>query len=196
MKRTASISLTLSIVAFAMLLLVACSPKSPSEKVAEARGHYTAKLNGFYPKEETAPQGAVEGEAVTQGQEKGAQKAPQAGAKEAEKGSPAAAATSTEETGDASADKTLVLDILVSNDSFNTMPGITLDISMVDPSGKEIEHRRLWVNTSKVTVGSPVQVSYELKGVPYQKGDGINVEVRKPIPAAERSEYREFSDAG
>ncbi len=196
MKRSAMISLTLSVVALAMLALVACTPKSPAERVAALRDHYTAKLNGFVVKEEPAPQGAVEGGAVTQGQEEGAGEATKAPAKSAEKAPAATAPAGTEASAsDSSVNKNLMLDILVSNDSFKSMPGITLDISMVDASGKEIEHRRLWVDTSKVVVGSPVQISDVLKGVPYKQGDGINVEVRKPIPAAERSEYREFSDA-
>lgn len=195
MKRSISIALTLSFFA-TLVLLVACAPKSPAEKVASMREHYTAKLNGFVVKEKPAPQGAVEGNAVSQGEKSGAEKAPESAQKEAEKTTAASSAgEGTGATAENGQTKNLMLDILVSNDSFKSLPGITLDISMVDKSGKEIEHRRLWVNTSKVVLGSPVQVSDVLKNVPYQQGYGINVEVRKPIPAAERSEYREFSDA-
>ena len=84
------------------------------------------------------------------------------------------------------------LDILVRRDGRDSLPGLTLDISVAGPDGKERAHRRAWVDTSRIEKGSEVGTNVQLEGIDYRAGDGFYVEVRHPVPAAERADYREF----
>jgi hypothetical protein len=87
----------------------------------------------------------------------------------------------------------IVLDLLIEHDDTGeALPGITLDVSMADSSGTEKAHRRIWVDTSRVGPGG-AQTSLQLDDLPYQPGDGFFAEVRSPVPAGDRSDYREFS---
>jgi hypothetical protein len=92
------------------------------------------------------------------------------------------------------AQQQVVLDVLVGWRGGDPLPGLTVDVSMADPTGKEKEHRRAWLDVSKVDQGG-AQMSVVLDDVPYQAGDGFYVEVRTPVPAAERANYREFAAA-
>ncbi len=85
----------------------------------------------------------------------------------------------------------IVLDVLVSGAAKPPLSGLTLDLSMADAAGKEKVHRRVWVETSTVGPGGE-QKSLTLTDLGYAAGDGFWVEVRSPIPAAERGDYREF----
>ena len=87
------------------------------------------------------------------------------------------------------------LDILVRRDGRESLPGLTLDISVAGPDGKEKAHRLAWVDTSRIEKGNEVGVNVQLEGVEYRAGDGFYVEVRRPVPAAERAAYREFGGA-
>jgi hypothetical protein len=89
----------------------------------------------------------------------------------------------------------VVLDVLVGWDGGEALPGLTLDISMADATGKEKAHRRVFADVSKVDRGG-AQISLVLDELPYLAGDGFFVEVRTPVPAAERGDYREFAPGG
>ena len=95
----------------------------------------------------------------------------------------------------AAASQQIVLDVLVEWAGGEALPGITLDVSMADATGKEKAHRRVFADVSKVDRGG-AQISLVLDELPYRAGDGFFVEVRVPVPAAERSEYREFGAGG
>jgi hypothetical protein len=88
----------------------------------------------------------------------------------------------------------IVLDVLVDWSGSDPLPGLTLDVSMADPAGAEKVRRRVWVETAQLRRGGE-QLALVLDGLPWQPGDGFFVEVRTPVPAAERGEYREFGAA-
>lgn len=93
----------------------------------------------------------------------------------------------------ASGKQEILLDVLVRWEGRERLPGITLDVSMGDATGKEKANRRIWVDTAKLDRGPGEQTTLTLTDIPYQPGDGFFVEVRSPIPAAERGDYREFA---
>lgn len=164
------------------LLPMACRQLSPEQRVQGLRAQYTAELNSFYvepAEEETSEEAMQEGETAGE---------------EAEE---AATAEEGEEVAEEEAvPQNVVLDILVSTEALEYLPGITLDVSQADAAGNEKNHWRVWVDTSQVVRGPGTQVTKVLEGVDYEEGDGFAVEVRPAVPAEERGEYREFSEAG
>jgi len=173
-------------VGFILLIWVAaagCALKSPEEKIAAVREQYSARLNGFILEEEPLLAEVPELEAVEiLGDEE----------------------IDGVATGEVSEDPTeaevevmqkVRLDILIQHRSKEKLPGITLDISMVDSAETEKGHWRVWFDTSNVTEATVTQFTHILEDVGYEEGDGFFVEVRKPVPEAERGEYREFSQA-
>ena len=90
--------------------------------------------------------------------------------------------------------RTLVLDVGVTWRGTDPLPGLTVDVSMAGPGGEEKAHRRAWIDTSRVDRGG-AQIDIELADLPWEPGDGFHVEVRSPVPAAERGAYREFAGA-
>jgi hypothetical protein len=86
----------------------------------------------------------------------------------------------------------VVLDVRIDWNGGEALAGLTVDVSMADPTGKEKAHRRAWLDVSKVDQGG-AQSAIVLDDVPYQAGDGFYAEVRSPVPAAERADYREFA---
>lgn len=91
--------------------------------------------------------------------------------------------------------RTFILDVLVGWQGGEPLPGLTLDVSMAAPGGAEKAHRRVWIETAGVDRGGE-QISLELADLPWEPGDGFFVEVRSPVPAAERGDYREFAAGG
>ena len=87
------------------------------------------------------------------------------------------------------------LDVLIQHRSDERLPGITVDISMIDSSEVEKGHWRVWFDTSEVTQATVTQFTHLLEDVGYEEGDGFFLEVRHPVPVEERSEYRDFSTA-
>jgi len=85
----------------------------------------------------------------------------------------------------------VVLDVTVEGQSRPPLPGITVDVSMVDASEAEKAHRRAWVD---LTGAGPdgAQVALTFDDLDYAPGDGFWVEVRVPVPEADRGDYREF----
>lgn len=87
----------------------------------------------------------------------------------------------------------IVLDVLVQFDGQAPLDGVTVDLSVADAAGREKAVRHLWVDTRGLGKGPGRQVTLTLSDLPYLPGDGFFVEVRAPIPAAERGDYREFA---
>jgi len=85
----------------------------------------------------------------------------------------------------------VILDVLLAGEASPPLPGLTLDVSMAGPDGREKAHRRVYVDSSTVGRGGQ-QVALTFDDLPYAPGDGFWVEVRSAVPPAERSEYREF----
>jgi hypothetical protein len=85
-----------------------------------------------------------------------------------------------------------VLDILVSSAGEARLPGLTLDIEHLDAERRAKDRSTLWVETASLAPGQSTQVTHTLDNVAWETGDAYTVEVRKSIPAAQRSLYREF----
>jgi len=88
----------------------------------------------------------------------------------------------------------ILLDVTVRGDARPPLPGITVDVSMVDGAQREKARRRVWIDTSALGPGGE-QTTLVLEGLDFVPGDGFWVEVRTPVPPAERGDYREFAEA-
>lgn len=169
------------LVALSTLAMIGCAPKSPEEKVADLRARYSAELNSFIvrqaPVEPAAPVDAVADEP-------------------ADESAPAAddAADGEEpvEPAEPEMRQDVMLDILVWHDANESLPGITLEVTMADGE-TELESWRVYVDTAGLPKANKRAVTHVLEGVDYVEGYGFNVGVRSPVPAAERGAYKEFS---
>ena len=85
-----------------------------------------------------------------------------------------------------------ILDIVVSTDGEERLPGLTLDIEHLDADRRAKDRCTFWVETAALARGQSAQVSHVLENVVWETGDAYSVEVRKRIPLEERSGYREF----
>ena len=169
-----------------LLSLAAACSKSPEERVADVRSRYRATLNGFVVREE--PIVLAEDAEIGEGM---------VGETAAEESADLAEVAMTEESFEpVPVIQTVMLDIIVQHNSHDTVPGLTVDISMADGSGVEKGHWRVWLDTSSVVQATPTQFTHILEGVGYEEGDGFAAEVRHPVPVAERGDYKEFSTPG
>lgn len=158
--------------------LAACGAKSPEERVAQIRSLYKARLNGFIVREE--PVEGVEEVVETE------ISADEQAAEEVE-------VEALESLEAVPVVQKVLLDILVQHDSNERLPGVTVDISMVDGQGNEKGHWLLWLETADIAKATPTQFTHVLEDVGYVEGDGFFVEVRQPIPESEYPDYKEFS---
>lgn len=194
-KRSVFAPLALSALVFgALIALAGCRPSDPVERVAEARNAYKAELTGFYAKEvELAPEGEdmllmEEGAEAADGAQGGEEPAAESAAgEEAVEGEEAEVEVPTRTD--------LVLDVIVAHEGSESLSGLTLDITLVDAGQNEKDHWLWWVETDGMPKGDQRQFSYTLEDVDYAEGDGLLVEVRDPVPAAARGDYREFREA-
>ncbi len=185
------LALSPSLALLAALLVTAlpgCASKSPEERVAEIREAYSAKVNSFIVEEEPlepeAPMMDAEGEAAATAEA-------------------AAVAVEDEELEEGEFDqlepvevrRTVVLDILIQHRSAEKLDGVTVDITHVDASEAPKGSWRVWFDTAGVPEATPTPYEHELVDIDYVEGDGFHAEVRHPVPAEERGEYREFSPA-
>lgn len=204
-RRVLPRTLPFVLVSFLLAFTVACTQKSPEEKVASLRTHYTAELNGFIAKP-NAP--AVPDLLDDEGMELDGMELD--GEEESDMEEPA---DETDEAdadadGDADADVSAIeeeelplgpllsnisLDIIVRHDAQENLPGITIDVTQAGPDEVEKGHFRFYLDTSNLVRGQQIQVTHVLEDVDYQEGDGFFTEVRSPVPVAERSAYQEFS---
>ena len=167
---------TLAVVALAALVaLSGCAKKSPLEQMVENRSRYSAEVNGFFV-EETPVGGDIGGEMEAEGEPEG------------EEGGEEMAMEITP----LEIDQKVHLDILLKHDSFEKLPGVTVDITMVDTAMNEKGRWRLFLDTANVERANPTQYSHVLEDVDYVEGDAFSAEVRHPVPEAERGEYKEF----
>lgn len=169
-------------------VLVSCAPKSPAEKVSGLRAYYTAKVVGFlvdaHPAVDLSEQVMdLDGEADADVEAVG-----DPGDREMDADAELVPAAEP-----AQMIQDIVVDILLQHDSPEKLPGITLDISMVDPSKAEKAHWRVWVDTANLVKATGSQFAHILEDVDYMEGDGFSVEVRHPVPEAERGDYKEFA---
>jgi hypothetical protein len=85
-----------------------------------------------------------------------------------------------------------ILDIVVSTDGEEQLPGLTIDIEHLDADRRAKDRCTFWVETAALARGQSAQVSHLLENVAWETGDAYSVEVRQRIPLEERSGYREF----
>lgn len=181
-------SLVLTAVAL-LLVAVACGPPpSPEEQVSELRSRYTAELNGFVIHQEPAAGEEMAGE-TAEGEGAGDETAAD---EQMAEGEEAEGAEGGEAAG--TVRKDALLDILMSTESRETLPGITVDVTQVDADGNQKGSWRVYLDTADVQRGPGTQITHRLEDVDYVEGDGFHVEVRHPVPAEERGEYREFQE--
>lgn len=165
----------------AALFTHACAsePEDPAERVSETRSGYSAKLNGFVvhqvpQPEEEAPVEEAEGpvepgaEGEGEGDEETAEEVPLR--------------------------QDVILDILVSRDSRESLPGLTVDVTQADAQENEKARWKVYLDVSDVMRGPGTQISYRLEDVEVEEEDYFHVEVRHPVPPGERGEYREFQE--
>jgi hypothetical protein len=171
------------VLSMTLVLLVAgaCGPpQSPEERVAELRSRYDAMLNGFVVNQAPVEEAMAEEMPMEMEAEEAAEPAMEEGEMMAE---PMPLL------------QEVLLDILVSTTSRETLPGLTVDITQVDAEKNVKQTWRVYLDTSAVHRGPGTQITHRLEGVEYQEGDGFNVEVRHPVPPEERGEYQEFQAA-
>lgn len=182
--------------AVGLLTWPSCAPRDPVERIAEARTGYRAELTGFYAKQvELAPPA----DDVLLLDEGAAAEAPVEEEADVEEAIEPAAGEAAGAEGEAEAVEVptrtdLVLDVIVARDGSAELPGLTLDITLVDANQQEKGHWRWWVETAGMPKGDQRQFPHVLEDVDYVEGDGLLVEVRDPVPAAERGDYREFRE--
>lgn len=208
-RLTALVTLTL-----AVLLTLGCQPKSPEEQVADARSRYIVELNSWFPKEanvdvsgeipgdmgpEDSAAQELAGEAALEETGEVADLPPAEGEEGAEDGDEA---MDDEAMGDEAMDmepagpveRTIFFDLIVQLDGDHALPGLTLDLAQADASGAEKKAWKRYVELPSMIKGQTQQVSFE-EDLEFEEGDQFSVELRTPVPPAERGEYREFADA-
>lgn len=173
----------------AAVVMWGCPPQTPEEKVAAARARYTVTLNGFFAKE-PAPEPAMEEAAAEAAVAAVAAEAAVAEGGEAEEGEEGPA---DELAGPRGVD--VLLDLIVQHDLDKALPGITVDLQMVDANRDEKASWRVWIDTDGLPKANLKQVTHLLEGIEYEEGDAFAVELRSSIPPEEYGDYREFAEA-
>ncbi|MGH9379872.1 MAG: hypothetical protein ACRD2Z_04585 [Thermoanaerobaculia bacterium] len=185
----------LSLAVFGLLLLLGCRSETFEQRVERLRRGYTISSSGFVvkraPEPAAAPEGAGAEVTVTA---EGAAAEEAAGPEAAEGAVEQEDGIVVEDLPLAPVLQDVTLDLLVRNDNVaDRLPGLTLDIALVDAAGNEKDRRRVWIDTSEIARGPGVQLSHDLEDVELAEGDTFHVEMRSPVPAEERAEYREFT---
>lgn len=88
----------------------------------------------------------------------------------------------------------VTLNIQLWHNSPEMLPGITLDIAHADEHEQVKDVYRVWFDTSRLMRAQHLQIDHVIPGLLVEPGDRFSVEVRHPVPAAERGEYREFQE--
>ena len=166
---------------FVALLVSGCAQKSPEEKVADLRSYYSAELNSFMVEEEpmTPEVPEEEGEATSD--------------LAAEESAAPTEGETIEPTPAVEVSQKIHLDILIKHRSDERLPGITVDIGMVDANEVEKGHWRVWFDTSEVMKANVTPFTHILEDIGYEEGDMFFAEIRHPVPVEDRGEYREFA---
>lgn len=178
-----------------LVLLLGCRSETFEQRVERLRGGYTIGSSGFVvkraPEPVPVPEGAgLEVTVAAEAEEEPAAAAPEAaaGAVEPEDG------IVVEDLPLGPVLQDVTLDLLVRNDNVaDRLPGLTLDIALVDAAGNEKDRRLVWIDTSGIARGPGVQLSHDLEDVELAEGDTFHVEVRSPVPPEDRADYAEFT---
>ncbi len=168
-----------------------CQPASPEEKVERARARYSVTLNGFFVKEEPMEEPAP----AADEEEAAAMAAEEAVADEAAEEGEAGMDEEMDEEPVGPQPVDILLDLIVQHDMDDALPGVTVDLTMVDPAKNEKGSWKIWIETAGLPKANQKQVTHVLEDVDYEEGDAFTVEIRSNVPAAEYGEYREFAPA-
>lgn len=90
----------------------------------------------------------------------------------------------------------VLLDLLIQFQGESPLPGITVDVDLVDAGGTIKDTYHEWVETSGFRSGDERQVELQLEADEFEDGDQFSVEWEAFVPAEDRGEYREFAEAG
>jgi len=190
-----SVRLVLSLCLLA--LLVGCAQKSPEQRVAEARAKYTVDISACVPQAPAEAQAAPD-EGTTDDDASSADLQTEEG-EQAQKEEVTDATEMADEPLEppAPAVTTILCDVLVRYDGHDPLPGVTLDLSHVGADGTTKTSFREYVETAGLMRGDTRQVALTLEVPDFHEGDQISLDpIRADIPAAERSEYREYAESG
>jgi len=188
MRRIAGGAFTIFLMGATLAVVAtACKQLTPQEKTAQLRSRFVANLNGWIVREPPAPEATVaEGETDGEMTEADATE----GDMEAEVGE--AVMVEMEEAPAVAQTRDILLDIEIYHTNDETMAGITVEVTHADEGQREKAHHLVWLDTAGIVKGQHIQVNHVLEGVDFMPGDMFHVEVRYPVPAAERGDYREF----
>lgn len=84
------------------------------------------------------------------------------------------------------------LDFEVRHDNAQKLDGLTVEVTQADGLGKEKAHYRVWLDTAAIEPGAAVERTYPLREVPHVVGDVFTAALRRRVPRAEWSLYKEF----
>ncbi len=157
----------------ALALSTGCQQLSPLEQLEASRAGYTVEVSSFSIREEPI-ETATDVESEGDGEETPDDGVDLSGILEPE--------LKTD----------VLLDLIVSTDSQDTLDGVTIDYEHVDAGQNAKDSRKLWIDTSNVVRGVGSQVTVVVEDADYVEGDGFFVTVRSPVPLAEQGDYREY----
>jgi hypothetical protein len=166
-------------------------PGRPADRIETVRALYHAEVTGFVVER---PAGVAQAAAPAAAPAETAAIDSSAPADSAAVPETAPSPTGDESTGlvaPAAAAADVRLDVRLSHSPGEELSGLTLEVGLLDTAGAEKEHYRIWVDAAGMA-GGEKKVSYQLEDVPYVEGDRFVASVRSPVPAAERSLYKEF----
>ena len=192
MHSTASSRIVVLVVLVLLLAAVACAPASPEERVEQARAQTTVELLSFAVLEEPV----VSPDAAMEPEESAADDAEDQAVDDSDETAAAADADAAEVEPAIEMSSDVILDLLVSSDADEPLAGFTVEYEHVDSRQQVKDARRLWIETPGLLRGVGTQLSVVVDDIDYEEGDGFSVTLLTPAPEAERSEYREFRDAG
>ncbi len=162
------------------LLQISCKKKSQAEKVEEMRSKYAVKLNSWIVKEDVA-QETFEQEDTTTEEIDGEE-------------TKAAEGEENQETQEAVPKKvTVLLDFLVRHSNSEPLPGITVEVYQMDKNKQKKREFKIYLPTEDLLPNISKQITYELKDIELEDGDGFAVEIISPVPPEQRGEYKEFN---
>jgi hypothetical protein len=163
----------------AALLTFGCAQLSPEESVELRRSQYNVQLTSFAVDDQpqVAPVDTAEAELE-------AAAPPPAVGEEETLAEPEVVVMTTTQA---------VLDILVTTEADEGLPGLTVELEQIGANGAVKMQRQLWLDVSRVVRGSGAQITHVVEDVDYEEGDGFAVSIRSPVPPGERDVYREFA---
>ncbi len=195
-----------SIILLVLVGLVACTPSSPEERVAEARSKYRVTLNTFFAQQPEVEEmtdemtgGAMDEMTMDEMATDVAASASAAAGDEA-----AAADEAAPMDGEEGMDEELdmgpqptnmLFDLVVLFEGTDPLDGLTLDISQADPFEAEKATFRHYIDLGPMVKSETRQVSFELEIMDYEEGDLFSVNLREYVAPEDRSAYREFVEA-